>query len=40
MDFKKAQNYWKEKEAASSKMDAATLKEKMEEYITANIPVH
>lgn len=36
MDYKKAQNYWKEKEAASVKMDVAILKEKIVEYINAN----
>lgn len=36
MDYKKAQNYWKEKAAALVKMDAETLKEKIEEYISAN----
>lgn len=36
MDFKKVQNYWKEKEATSVKMDASALKAKITEYITAN----
>lgn len=36
MDYKKAQNYWKEKDAASVKMDAAALKRKIEEYVGAN----
>ena len=35
MDFKKAQNYWKEK-ATSVKMDASALRTKITEYITAN----
>lgn len=36
MDYKKAQNYWKAKEASSSKMDPTSLLTKMEEYIKAN----
>lgn len=36
MDYKKAQNYWKEKETAAVKMDAGALREKMEAYIGAN----
>lgn len=36
MDFKEAQTYWKEKEATSAKMDAATVQKKMTEYINAN----
>ena len=36
MDYKKAQNYWKEKTAASVRMDAAAVKEKIEEYISTN----
>ena len=35
MDFKKAQNDWKEK-ATSVKMDASVLRTKITEYITAN----
>ncbi len=35
MDYKKAQNYWKEKAAASVKMEAAALKEKIVEYMSA-----
>ena len=36
MDYKKAQNYWKEKEASSVKMDAGDLQAKMTEYINVN----
>lgn len=36
MDYKKAQTYWKEKEASSAKMDAVTVQEKITEYINAN----
>lgn len=36
MDYRKAQNYWKEKEAASVKMDADVLRKKITEYINAN----
>ena len=36
MDFKKAQNYWKEKAADSLQMDSAALQKKIEEYIAEN----
>ena len=36
MDFKNAQNYWKEKEASAVKMDASALQEKITEYIVSN----
>lgn len=36
MDYRKAQNYWKEKEAASVKMDADVLRKKITAYINAN----
>ena len=36
MDYKKAQNYWKEKAETAVKMDAAMLQEKITEYIEAN----
>lgn len=36
MDYKKAQNYWKEKETASTQIDQTSLLTQMEEYITAN----
>ena len=36
MDYKKAQTYWKEKDAASVKIDAAELRVKITEYINAN----
>ena len=36
MDYKKTQNYWKEKEMISVKMAADALQEKIEEYIGAN----
>lgn len=36
MDYKKAQTYWKAKEVSSIKMDPASLRTKMEEYINAN----
>lgn len=36
MDYKKAQNFWKEKDAQAVKADAAAVREKMEAYILAN----
>lgn len=36
MDYTKAQNYWKEKDVTSTKMDIDFLKNKIEEYINAN----
>lgn len=39
MDFKKAQNYWKGKEAVSVKMDASALREKSQNTSLRTIPV-
>lgn len=36
MDYRKAQNYWKEKDASAVKMDAAPLRESIEAYLGAN----
>ena len=36
MDYTKAQNFWKEKDAQSVKADAAAVRRKMEEYILTN----
>ncbi len=36
MDYKKAQNFWKEKDAQAVKADAAAVRKKMEAYILAN----
>lgn len=36
MDYKKAQNFWKEKAETSVKMDSAMLQEKITEYINSN----
>ena len=36
MDYTKAQNFWKEKDAQAVKADATAVRQKMEEYILAN----
>lgn len=36
MNYKRAQSYWKEKEAASVRMDSGVLRQKIIEYINAN----